>query len=112
MHIDGSVEGEIESTSDVSIGSAGSFDGNIHARHVVVSGYLHGKIECERLEIVASGKVFGEVHSEEFVIEPGGQFIGESRIREAGQVAQLRHQLEGEALDEAEAVEQPQLEGA
>lgn len=111
LHIDGTVEGEIDSSSDVSIGSAGRFDGNIHAKHVVVSGYLHGKVECERLEIIASGKVYGEVHSGEFVIEPGGQFIGESRIREEGQVAALRHQLDSEALDE-EPIEQPQLEDA
>src|SRR5690625_2438263 len=111
LHIDGAVEGSISSTADISIGSAGSFEGNIIANHVVVSGYLHGQVECTRLEIVASGKVFGEVHSQEFVIEPGGQFIGESRIRDEGQVAALRHQLDSEALED-DSVDQPQLSDA
>jgi cytoskeletal protein CcmA (bactofilin family) len=88
------VEGNVESAGDVSIGSTGSFDGNIRAHHVVVSGYLHGKVECQRLEIVASGKVFGEVHSQEFVIEPGGQFVGESRVRETAPIAALRHEVD------------------
>jgi cytoskeletal protein CcmA (bactofilin family) len=104
LHIDGTIEGEIESSSDISIGGTGNFEGTLHAKHVVVSGYLHGKIECERLEIVATGKVFGEVHSKEFVIESGGQFIGESRIRERdAPIAALRHQIEGEHLDEESA---------
>lgn len=81
LHIDGAMEGSIESTADVSIGQSGSFDGTLRARHVMVSGYVHGKIDCERLEIVPGGKVFGEILSEEFVIEPGGQFVGESHIK-------------------------------
>lgn len=92
LHIDGAVEGSIDSSADIAIGSAGSFEGNISANRVVVSGYLHGQVDCTRLEIVASGKVFGEVHSQEIVIEPGGQFIGESRIREQASVATLQHQ--------------------
>jgi cytoskeletal protein CcmA (bactofilin family) len=100
LHIDGVVDGTIESSGDVSIGGSGSFEGTLSAHHVVISGYLHGKVDCERLEIVASGKVFGEVNSQEFVIEPGGQFIGESRIRHEGPVPALRHQTEGEHVDD------------
>ena len=92
LHIDGVVEGTIESSGDVSIGSAGRFEGNLRARHVMVSGYLRGNIEGERLEIVASGKVFGEVTSVQLVIEPGGQFAGESRVRNAAEAPALDHQ--------------------
>lgn len=103
LHIDGSVEGDIQSSSDVSIGSSGKFQGNINAKHIVVSGYLHGKVDCERLEIVASGKVYGEVVCGELVIEPGGQFIGESRVREEGQVVALQHRHDNELLAAPEA---------
>lgn len=85
------MEGTIESTSDVSVGHGGSFDGNVKARQVVVSGYVHGKIDCDRLEIVAQGKVYGEVTSQEFVIEPGGQFVGESHVRGNQPVPALDH---------------------
>lgn len=105
LHIDGVIEGTVESSGDVSIGATGSFDGNIRAHHVVVSGYLHGKVDCVRLEIVASGKVFGEVHSQEFVIEPGGQFVGESRVRDAAPVPALRHQMEGTVEDDPSSME-------
>jgi cytoskeletal protein CcmA (bactofilin family) len=93
LHVDGTLEGSIESSTDVAIGETGSFDGNIRARHVVVSGYVHGKIECERLEIVPKGKVFGEVLSQEFVIEPGGQFIGESHIKNSQSAPALDHSV-------------------
>ncbi len=91
VHIDGRIEGHIDSASDVSIGAEGSFEGEIRAHRMVVSGYAHGRIECDSLEIVNKGRVLGEVSSRSFVIEPGGQFVGESRSTDAESVAQLSH---------------------
>lgn len=59
---------------------------------MLVSGYVNGKIECERLEIITQGKVYGEVTSSEFIIEPGGQFVGESHVRGHQPLAQLSHE--------------------
>lgn len=103
LHIDGVVEGTIESSSDVSIGSAGSFEGTLRAHHVVVSGHLHGNVDCVRLEIVANGKVFGEINIQEIVIEPGGKFVGESRIRDQAPVPALRHQIDAEDVETVES---------
>ena len=91
VHIDGRIEGQIDSASDVSIGAEGSFEGEIRAHRMVVSGYARGRIECDSLEIVNKGRVLGEVSSRSFVIEPGGQFVGESRSTDEESVAQLSH---------------------
>jgi len=92
LHIDGVIEGTVESTSDVTIGSSGRFEGNLRARHILVSGYLRGKVDCDRLEIVADGKVFGEVTSQQLVIEAGGQFAGESQVKGMVAAPALDHQ--------------------
>ncbi len=91
LHIDGRIEGQIDSASDVSIGAEGSFEGEIHAHRMVVSGFARGRIECDSLEIVDKGRVVGEVSSRSLVIEPGGQFVGESRGTDEEAVAQLGH---------------------
>jgi len=82
LHIDGSLNGDITSESDVSIGKTGKLEGNIRAKHVVVSGQFGGSITCERLEIVSEGRVIGEVETAQLVIEAGGQFSGASRIKD------------------------------
>lgn len=91
VHIDGRIEGQIESANDVSIGADGSFEGEIRAHRMVVSGFARGRIECDSLEIVDKGRVLGEVSSRSFVIEPGGQFVGESRSTDEEAIAQLSH---------------------
>lgn len=82
LHIDGRVEGTIESKADVAIGESGCFEGQIKAKHIVVCGHLDANVDCQRLEIVASGQVQGEVVTDDLVIESGGRFIGQSRIRD------------------------------
>ena len=116
VHIDGRIEGQIDSASDVSIGAEGSFEGEIRAHRMVVSGYARGRIDCDSLEIVNKGRVLGEVSSRSFVIEPGGQFVGESRSTDEESVAQLGHwqSQEGVGADQpafrAEAQPEPEPE--
>ena len=62
--------------------ATGKLEGNIRAKHVVVSGQFGGSITCERLEIVSEGRVIGEVETAQLVIEAGGQFSGASRIKD------------------------------
>jgi cytoskeletal protein CcmA (bactofilin family) len=82
LHVDGSLNGDVISESDVSIGRNGKLDGSIRAKHVVVSGQFGGSITCDRLEIVSEGRVTGEVEAAQLVIEAGGQFSGASRIKD------------------------------
>lgn len=77
MHIDGLVEGIIETDFDVSIGRTGKVSGLVKARSIVVSGLLEGRIACDSLEIVAQGKVLGQIVCSQLTVEPDGKFIGE-----------------------------------
>ncbi len=92
MHIDGKLEGAIDSQSEVIIGQAGMVDGQIKARRVLVSGTFVGKIDAERLEIVSSGKVTGEVSVAQLVVESGAHFNGTSHIRGDEPPRQLTHE--------------------
>jgi cytoskeletal protein CcmA (bactofilin family) len=91
LHIDGDVKGIIRTEADVAIGRQGRFQGEIHARRLVVSGELNGTVDCEWLEIVAGGRVNGEVTLESMIIESGGFFEGQSR-RKNEQTRALAHE--------------------
>ena len=91
FHLDGSMEGDVRSEGDVSVGRSGEFAGDIRAQHVVVSGTVKGSIDCERLEIVTNGRVTGDVVSSELVIEAGARFSGSSRIKDEDEMPSQQH---------------------
>lgn len=92
LHLDGTFQGSITSSNDISIGASGHFEGTVNGRTMLISGYAKGTFECDRLEITDTGKVYGEVIAEEFVIEPGGRFVGGSRSPSDEPVPALSHQ--------------------
>lgn len=90
LHIDGRVEGIIESEYDVSVGVSGHVSGLIKASRIVLSGTLEGKIACEKIDILATGKLIGELICSDFTVETGGKFIGQSHeMTEGGMVVSL-----------------------
>lgn len=80
LHVDGRIDGDVQSESNVVIGTDGYLKGQIKAARVVVSGRVDGSISADRLEIIAGGCVEGDVHIVDLVIEPGGRFNGSSEI--------------------------------
>lgn len=92
LHIDGSVRGTVKSQADVAIGKAGSFEGDLTAGSVLISGRFQGNISAHRLEIVSGGRVDGEVEVVELIIESGGHFNGSSRIRSEEAPRRLFHE--------------------
>ena len=90
MHIDGRIEGIIDSEYDVSIGVTGHVSGLLKARSIVLSGVLDGKVACEKIDILQTGKLIGELISGELTVETGGKFIGQSHeMTEGGMVVSL-----------------------
>jgi len=87
LHVDGRIDGDVESESNVVIGAEGYLKGRIKAGTVVISGRVDGSISARRLEIIAGGCVEGDVHIVDLVIEPGGRFNGSSEILAAENAA-------------------------
>ncbi|MBI5331019.1 MAG: polymer-forming cytoskeletal protein [Betaproteobacteria bacterium] len=89
LMIDGAVEGEVHSSTDVSVGIHGCFVGTMNAKHILVSGQTEGSITCDRLEILKSGVVNGDVVLRELTIESGGRFFGQSREAKAAEIMEF-----------------------
>ena len=111
LHVDGHIDGIVETNYDISIGQNGSVTGLIKARSIFLSGKLEGKVACERIEILATGKLVGELISGELTIETGGKFIGQSReLSESGIIVGVEEdqpaQLEKKLADYASEAEQ------
>lgn len=78
LHVDGRVEGVIDTSFDVSVGFSGQVSGLVKARFIALSGTLEGKVACEKIDILESGKLIGELISGELTVETGGKFIAQT----------------------------------
>ena len=73
LRIEGSVEGIIHSTGEISIAPGGLVKGTIYAKHLVVTGRAEGTMKItECLEIHGTGYVEGDVEVGSLVVDEGG----------------------------------------
>ncbi|WP_050955506.1 bactofilin family protein [Helicobacter bizzozeronii] len=79
LHVDGTLEGTIHSSSTVVIGKNGVVVGDLVATRLVVSGKFMGNAQADLIEIMPFGYVDGKIVSAELVIERKGILSGESR---------------------------------
>lgn len=77
LRIEGTVEGTIHSTGEVSIAPGGLVKGTIYAKHLVVTGRAEGTMKItECLEIHGTGYVEGDVEVGSLVVDEGGTLQG------------------------------------
>ena len=77
LRIEGGLEGTIFSEGEVTIAPSGIVKGTIHAKHLVVTGYIEGIFRVsECLEIHGTGCVEGEAEVGSLVVDEGGTLQG------------------------------------
>jgi cytoskeletal protein CcmA (bactofilin family) len=77
LRIEGTVDGTIHSTGEVSIAPSGLVKGTIFAKHRIVPGRAEGILKItECLEIHGTGYVEGEVEVGSLVVDEGGTLQG------------------------------------
>ena len=83
LHVDGEIEGVINSDNVVTIGTKGKVNGDIVAKGLVINGFFKGSAESDSVEIQPSGDVTGKLTYGELTIEKGANFEGETIFRSA-----------------------------
>lgn len=77
IRIDGTVEGDIQSTGKTVIGEQGKVKGTIACQNAEIFGKVEGKIEVKQtLSLRSSGNIKGEVTTATLVVEPNAIFNG------------------------------------
>ena len=77
LRVEGSVEGTIFSEGEVTIAPTGAVKGTIHAKNLIVTGYVEGVFRVsECLEIHGTGCVEGEAEVGSLVVDEGGTLQG------------------------------------
>ena len=109
--VQGSVEGSITHTQNLTIGTDGSMKGDIRARVIVIDGKVEGDLYAtESVSIRATAKVKGNVFAPRVAITEGAFFQGQVEMQPSGAAVQehsarMRHAamatapLEGPVVD-------------
>lgn len=79
IRIDGTLEGNLESTAKVIIGPSALITGDISCQSIVIQGKIEGNILAQSyLHIQETGKVEGNITTHKLIIEDGAVFNGAS----------------------------------
>jgi cytoskeletal protein CcmA (bactofilin family) len=85
VHIDGSIEGDLDCSATVTIGPSGKVTAHIRAESVLIDGEVHGDIEARTgITLRKSARVYGDLKTEGIVIERGAKVEGQITIGPSG----------------------------
>ena len=77
LHVNGTVEGEVEATGDIEVAEAANVKATVAGRDVSVSGQVDGPVTASRkLVISRSATLNGDVRVPRLVVQDGATFSG------------------------------------
>jgi cytoskeletal protein CcmA (bactofilin family) len=79
--VDGKIEGDIQSTGNLTVGENARLKAEIKTGTVIVYGKVHGNMTAiDRVELKASAEVIGDIKAKTLTIEAGAIFVGKSTV--------------------------------
>jgi len=105
--VDGKIEGDIQSTGNLTVGENARIKAEIKTGTVIVYGKVHGNMAAsERVELKASAEVIGDIKAKVLMIEAGAIFVGKSTV---GTPSQGTSEPETKPAQPAATASQPAL---
>ena len=93
IELNGTLEGDLKCTGDVTIGQKAKIKGNMSVNGVSVAGEIHGNITAQdRIEMKSSARVHGDIKAKRLTVVDGVTFIGKSEISPTGASAPAQPQ--------------------
>jgi len=81
VHLDGDFEGEIYSTSHISLGKAARILGNIKAHNVTSKGYIQGNLLAKnKVLLMNESWLIGDIAAYHLIIGEGSKFNGNCKM--------------------------------
>ena len=81
VHLDSDFEGEIYSTSHISLGKAAKITGNIKAHDVTSKGYIQGNLLAKnKVLLMNESSLIGDISAYHLIIGEGSKFNGNCKM--------------------------------
>ena len=86
LHVNGTLEGEVEATGDVDVAEAATVNASVAGREVNISGHMNGAVTASKKLVVSrGGSLVGDVVVPRLVIQDGASFNGNVSMNPGGQ---------------------------
>ena len=83
IRVDGTLEGDLNATGNVTVGEQGNINGQINATGITIGGKVVGTVNAkEKLVLEAKCSLKGDIITKVLVIEAGAKFDGKSNMGE------------------------------
>ncbi len=110
--VDGKIDGDIQSTGNLTIGENARIKAEVKTGSVIVYGKVHGNLTAvERVELKSSAEVVGDIKAKTLTIEAGAIFVGKSTVGTPTQAGASQPELKpiaSQATSSAAAVAETQ----
>ncbi len=109
MIVDGKIEGDIQSTGNLTVGENARLKAEIKTGTIVVYGKVHGNMTAtDRVELKSSAEVVGDIKTKTLTIEAGAIFVGKSTVGTPSQGA-AQSQADSKSNQSSPSSPQPSL---
>ena len=106
--IDGSVDGEIQCQSQLTIGEGAEVRAKISSQVLVVQGKVEGNVTAkEKIELLAPARLVGNIHTPRLIIAEGVVFDGDCAMGMAKQKSEVAN-VQSVTAEKAAAVPSPE----
>jgi cytoskeletal protein CcmA (bactofilin family) len=94
IRVDGEVQGDIYSQSNVSVGENGQVNGQINAAVITIGGKVSGTVKAkEKLILDSKGNLRGDIFTKILVVEAGARFDGKSTMGDQRDIANSKESV-------------------
>ena len=91
IRVDGEIQGDIISQSNVSVGENGQVNGQINANVITIGGKVSGTIKAnEKLVLDSKGNLKGDIFTKILVVEAGAKFDGKSKMGDSRDIVEIK----------------------
>ena len=81
IRVEGEIQGDIVSQSNVTIGENGQVNGKINASVIMIGGKVSGSVSAkEKLVLESKANLKGDIFTKILVVEAGAKFYGNSKM--------------------------------
>jgi cytoskeletal protein CcmA (bactofilin family) len=91
IRIDGELQGDILSQSDVIIGELGQVNGQINANVITIGGKVSGIVRAkEKLILDSKSNLKGDIFTKTLVVEAGAMYDGKSKMGDLKDIGEIQ----------------------
>ena len=95
IRVDGEIQGDISSKSNVVVGESGQVNGQIIADSITIGGKVSGSVKAkDKLTLEASANLKGDLFTKILVVEGGAKFDGKSMMEDIKDITDIKSNLQ------------------